>query len=191
MLLSVLLPCLTLLGHLRKSDAQATDLTLEVNAFGESVVLATISRLDQLNIFTDDNQFLRRVACVESRDGLDPDTFRQGYNGGIWQVDERVFMETQDITTHPILISSGGIYERLLSTLGLDWNIATWADLRRPLLSAIAARIFFELAAEDIPDIGDVLGQGEFWKRSGFNTNSYDTVKFFLQRTKVLESQGE
>ena len=193
MLLSVsLLPCLTLLlGQFGRSDGQTTDLTLQVDASGKSVVLATISRLDQLSIFPDDNRLLRRVAFVESRDGLDEDTFRPGYNGGIWQVDEAVFMKTQNTTAHPSLTAAGGVYERLLSTLGFDWSLATWANLRSPLVSAIAARIFFDLAAEDIPDIGNVLGQAEFWKSSGFNTNSNDTIELFVQRVNVLESEGK
>lgn len=37
-------------------------------------------------LFNNDRLFLRRLAYVESRDGTDPKTYRQGYDGGIWQV---------------------------------------------------------------------------------------------------------
>ena len=36
--------------------------------------------------FSEDKLFLRRLAYVESSDGSNPDTFRSGYHGGIWQV---------------------------------------------------------------------------------------------------------
>ena len=41
----------------------------------------------QYDIFTKDDQgLLLRIACVESNYGNDTDTFRDGYYGGIWQV---------------------------------------------------------------------------------------------------------
>lgn len=48
-------------------------------ARGIDVVLATVSLIQGTGIFPDDNRLLRRVAFVESRDGLDGDTFREGY----------------------------------------------------------------------------------------------------------------
>ena len=59
--------------------AQGVDRTIEEGAFGRSVVLATISRLQEAGVFSDTERFLRRVAFVESRDGNDGDTFRSGY----------------------------------------------------------------------------------------------------------------
>lgn len=171
------------------ADAQL-DLTVAINASGTNVVLATISIIDGSGVFSDDDRFLRRVAHAESRDGLDPDTFRDDYNGGIWQVDEQNFLKTTDRATFPSLTEPGGIYERLLSDLNLDWTVAVWEDLRKPLISAVAARIFFELADDDIPDIGDVQRQGEFWKSSGFNTNDEDTVGEFVNSVTALELEG-
>lgn len=176
---------------LPESGIAQLDLTTAINASGTNVVLATISRLDQSAVFTDDNRLLRRVAFAESRDGLDPDTFREGYNGGIWQVDEQNFLKTTDRMRFPFLTAPGGIYERLLrSDLGLDWAVAVWEDLRRPLISALAARIFFELAEDEIPGVGDVRGQGQFWKSSGFNDNDEDTVEEFVERITNLELEG-
>ena len=77
------------------------DLTLERDQAGAAVVLATISTIVDSNAFPDDSRLLRRVAFVESRDGTDTETFREGYNGGIWQVDGDVFLQTQNFTlTH-------------------------------------------------------------------------------------------
>lgn len=178
---------LTVLSLLEGSKAQ-TDLTTTPEAAGTNVVLATISRIEQTGVFPDDNRLLRRVAFAESRDGLDSDTFRQGYNGGIWQVDEANFLKTQNITAHPSL---AGIFTRLSqSVFELEWGLAVWEDLRVPLISAVAARIFFEIAEDTIPDIGNVRGQGEFWKNSGFNTNDMDTVELFVERITALELEG-
>lgn len=175
---------------LESADSQL-DLTLAINESGIAVVLATISRVNQSAVFSDDNRLLRRVAFVESQDGLDPDTFRAGYNGGIWQVDEQNFLRTTDTASFPFLAAPGGIYERLLrSDLDLDWTVAVWENLRKPLISAVAARIFFELAKDEIPSIGNVRGQGQFWKSSGFNSNDEDTVDEFVEKITNLELEG-
>lgn len=167
------------------------DLTIAVGANGTEVVMATVSRIQQSGIFPDDNRFLRRVAFAESRDGLDSDTFRDGYFGGIWQVDEAIFLVTLNVTAHPELARSGGIFDGISNSFNVEWRAVTWQDLRRPLFSALAARIFFELAEGNIPDIGDVRGQGRYWKDTGFNTNPGDTVDFFVQTINTLELEGE
>ncbi len=182
---------LVLCAALLHSAGGQRDRTVELEAAGTDVVLATIARLRQARIFSDDNRLLRRVAHVESRDGIDADTFRAGYNGGIWQVDEQNFLRTQDRIAHPFLAEPGGIFELLLSMLGIDWTAAQWTDLRRPLISAVAARIFFEIAEMDIPNIGDVQGQGEFWKSSGFNGNNEDTLERFVEDVTALELEGK
>lgn len=55
---------------------QVTDLTIVPEASGTDVVFATISRIQQANIFPDDQRLLRRVAYAETRDGTDSDTYR-------------------------------------------------------------------------------------------------------------------
>ncbi len=62
------------------------DATIEPNASGQLVVEATIKRLLHSGIFDVGLLFLRRLACVESTYGTDPETYRFGYHGGIWQV---------------------------------------------------------------------------------------------------------
>lgn len=63
-----------------------TDETQTPSASGPNVVETTIRRIDASCSFDDNTLFLRRLAYVESTDGLHPDTFRSGYYGGIWQV---------------------------------------------------------------------------------------------------------
>jgi len=62
------------------------DETLVSGASGRDVVEAVTARLDASCIFPDDKLFFRRLANVESTDGIDSSTFRSGYYGGIWQV---------------------------------------------------------------------------------------------------------
>ena len=112
---------------------------------------------------------------------------RQGYDGGIWQVDESVFDKTQNTTAHPELTQ---LYAQINSALGIDWPASTWVDLRRPLYSALAARLFFSIVGEDIPPLGDLQGQAEYWD-SNFNSDPGDTVQDFLDSVNELESLGK
>ncbi len=166
--------------------SQSNDLTLADDAVGTQVVFASIARIIESGIFPDDNRLLRRVAHVESRDGTDPDN-NVGLDGGIWRVNENVFLATINV---PELSVSGGIYEIISEQLSIDWTLVTWPDLRKPLLSALAARIYFFLRQESIPGIGDVEGQGQFWKESGYNINEEDTVDTFVEAVVSLELEG-
>ena len=67
-------------------SSQGTDQTIQPEASGSVVVKATLSRLDISQNLTDTTEFMRRLAYVESRDGLDTDTYREDYHGGIWKV---------------------------------------------------------------------------------------------------------
>lgn len=116
--------------------------------------------------------------------------FREGYNGGIWQVDEDIFNETLDTLAHPELQADDGIYARVLDMFGVDWPSIRWVDLRRPLFSALAARIFFEIVNEPIPRTGDLQAQAEFWKRH-YNSDPGDTVESFIAAVNELELEGE
>ena len=182
---ALLLP-LTLLNHLLCVYGQGVDLTLQPETFGTNVVLASLQRIQLAGIFPSDNRLLRRIAYVETRDGLDAETYRLGYNGGIWQVDEAIFNMTQDTGTHPELLE---YFQQILFAFGIDWPTSTWVDLRRPLFSALAARLYFTIVDEDIPMAGDVRGQGEYWKRN-YNSNPNDTVLVFIERVNEFELEG-
>ena len=163
------------------------DLTLGLEAVGTDVVLASIGRIDQSEVFTSDNRLLRRIAYAETRDGVDINTFRAGYNGGIWQVDEAIFNQTQNTAANPGLLQ---LYPQLMASFGIDWpNATTWADLRRPLFSALAARLFFTTVSDPIPVAGDLRGQGEYWKNN-YNSDAADTVQGFIDSITELEEEG-
>jgi len=66
--------------------ADGQESIVQPNAKGSAVVEAVCSVIEASCIFADDKLFTRRLAYVESYDGEDDKTFRQGYYGGIWQV---------------------------------------------------------------------------------------------------------
>ena len=167
-----------------KVQAQRRDLTREPESSGSSVVLATVAQIRDSNIFPDDRQLLRRIALVESDDGRNPRTYRQGYHGGIWQVDLIGFQDTQDTNSHPGLVSK---FEEIQSKFGIDWPSVQWEDLRKPLYSGLAARLKLSNVAASIPFASDVAGQASYWK-TYYNTESgAGTVERFIQDVMGLE----
>ena len=66
--------------------ALSADMTRVPNSNGADVVEAVVNIIRESCLFADDKRFLRRLAYVESEDGMSPNTYRQGYHGGIWQV---------------------------------------------------------------------------------------------------------
>lgn len=172
------------------SRPQSIDMTREPGAIGRDVVSIVTSLVQQSGIFPDDNRFLLRVAFVETRYGQHPITFKNDYDGGIWQVDRRIFLATQDVINHPELAGSGGIYNGIQRAFGIDWAGLSWVDLRKPLMSVLAARIFFQLVAVSIPNAGNLTAQGELWKSSMYNNNDRMSVDLFVQVVSATELLG-
>ena len=148
---------------------------------GAVVVDDVISQIENSGILPSDKGFLRRVAWVESKFGTDPGTYRAGYNGGIWQVDEIGFRDTQNTTSHPKL---KGKYEKICEKLKIDWENTTWEDLRKPLYSGLAARLFLGNLPSSIPDT--LQGQAIYWKEN-YNKTGKGTAEKFIEDVEALE----
>ena len=145
MALKVFLILLVLCSH----GYSYQDLTLEERAKGADVVQAVISKFDKIFSSTlykgnqlwrntgeyFDNTFVRNLAYIESLDGTDTDTYRNGYFGGIWQVDEDRFLATKDmgLSVH---------HQTIHSVFGFEWKQVEWLNLTRPLYSALAAKLY-------------------------------------------------
>ena len=173
---------LTLLSAFQLSVQQGVDRTLERGVSGADVVKATVNKIQ--NVFGDDQQFLRRIAYVESKDGTDSNTYRSGYHGGIWQVDEIGFLDTQNTVSHPRLDVR---YEQITEEFGIDWPSVQWSDLRIPLYSAIAARLILLNIPEAIPC--GIQGQATYWK-TYYNTDAgAGTVSKFLMDVDALNAK--
>ena len=164
------------------------DQTVVAESNGENVVNAVVSRIRQSGIFPQDHSFLRRIAYVESKDGNDDNTYRAGYHGGIWQVDDIGFRATQDVSSHPAL---EGKHRRIREVFGIDWSNVQWMDLRKPLYSGLAARLFLSNINQEIPLASDISGQAQYWKTYYNTKTGAGTVQKFIDDVMALErSQG-
>ena len=132
---------------------------LENGRSGTDVVLLSIAYIHQ--VFQDDNNLLRRIAFVETEDGLNTDALNQG---GIWAVDEDAFLRTQlqvNKTSNTTLFQT---YEEIRLFFSIEWDTVQWSELNKPLYSALAARLVLFIAPEDIPSSEDVPAQAQFWR---------------------------
>lgn len=122
--------------------------------------------------------YLRRLAYVETNDGLALNTYRPGYNGGIWQVDEAQFL----LTKQTGVLSNE---KQQLKTMGIDWSRVTWQDLRKPLFSGIAAAMYatIQSGAGGVPN--GIEYQAVFWKNT---TRPLQEVNVFYKGAQKLET---
>ena len=131
--------------------------------------------------------FLRRLSYVETLDGLEDFTFRPGYYGGIWQIDNETFVETQKSATMVIQNLLESAYEEYFA-IRKSWVLLRWEELLSPRFSYLAAT-FHLLITENImgyqlPITSEVSKQANFWKQH-FNPNGNKTL--FLERVNELE----
>ncbi|CAH0768235.1 unnamed protein product [Bemisia tabaci] len=162
------------------------DRTLEPMASGRDVVETVIYRIQRSRVFPDDRDFLRRVAYTESKFGEEPATYREGYNGGIWQFDrfKTTQFDAQSNGTTPELRS---IHTAIRDTLGINWMQAKEEDMLKPLYSALAASIYIELTRLTRGPIPDVIkAQDMFWK-DYYNTNGGKYGDFERRAQELLE----
>jgi len=152
---------------------------LEEGAKGTAVVLLSVAHIQQAAIFPDDNELLRRIAYVETRDGSDPGTYSEGNYGGIWAVSETAFENTKD-TSNALLALK---HEQIVQQFGIDWGRVQFSELRKPIYSALAARLVLFAAPRAIPSRTDVAAQAQFWRDNyNFGRSSSD----FIEATNKL-----
>ena len=162
------------------------DLTLVPEASGSDVVKAVVSKIETTGVFPTDHRLLRRIAYVESLDGQVTRTYREGYDGGIWQVNQVAFLDTQNLSAHPGLDS---LYGNIQTYFDIDWQYVTWEDLRKPFYSGLAARIYLWNIGKSIPLAGEIVEQALYW-RDIYNYNG--TSKDFINLVEALEKgEGE
>ena len=143
-----------------QDTSQGTDLTETVRANRSSATLLAVARIQQSGVFGSDNDLLRRIAYVETRDGTLEDTFQDGYYGGIWAVDEEKFLMTQRTNLSSCLSIK---LQQIQEFFKINWTGVTWMDLQKPIFSALAARLVLFLADRAIPPTSDLRAQAEFW----------------------------
>ena len=178
---------ITYTALIRAVNSQSVDLTLVPEAKGTAVVEACIAKLTGSNIFPSDNQLLRRIAFAETQDGNDPDTYRTNYHGGIWQLSETKFQQTKDTMAHSQLQTP---INSISSSFGITWSTTQWVDLRKPLYSALAARLYFYLISTSIPLSVDLSGQASYWVDQ-YTSNSGNTTEFVNSVLQLQAMQGK
>ena len=154
-----------------------TDLTLVEGENGADVVTACLSKLQLSKIFKSDNKIMRRIAYVETMDGLD--SAGNMTDGGIWKLSFEKYERTKKLA--PSLL------EKIKKLFGISWKDTTFEDLKKPFYSALGARLFLELVTESIPLSTDVLEQSSYWKEHYTSSNA--TQKDFQKRTYTLNSK--
>ena len=156
------------------------DLTLIPEANGTTVVQACLAKITGANIFSA-NQMLRRIAYVETRDGKDSDTYTPTNNGGIWQLSKSKYLQTKgssSVLTAPV--------SSISSSFGITWSTTQWVDLRKPLYSALAARLYLYLISTSIPLGTNINGQASYWVNQ--YTSSAGTTSDFTSAVNFLQS---
>ena len=135
--------------YYQESIHDEVNLAREPEAAGHAVADAAVSQIESAKIFEDDHMldYVRRIAVVESRDGLDNTTYRKHYHGGLWQVNGVLFLDTQS-TSYPILIDK---HKLVKMQFDIDWLLLQWIDQRKPLLSALATCLYVCTIDEKIP----------------------------------------
>ena len=172
--------CALLLAAVFCSQATAVEVNeavLEEGTSGTAVVLLSVAHIQQAVIFPDDNQLLRRIAFVETRDGTDSGTNDQG---GIWAVSEVAFERTKNA-----LLDLQ--HEQILEQFTIAWPSVQLSDLRRPLYSALAARLMLFTASQTIPSDTDVMDQAEFWIE---NYNTDGSEDNFIEAARELQGRS-
>lgn len=161
------------------------DFTLIPETNGLAVVQASIDKISQSAVFSvDDQQMLRRIAYVETRDGSDPLTYSSNTNhGGIWQVSEAKYFATKNTGSNAQLQQQ---VQEILLNFNIDWLATNWSDLRRPFYSALAARLYMQVIMESIPLASNVADQGSYW--SLLFTSSRGTEADYVNAVRELQA---
>ena len=94
--------------------AAGNDTVSQANANGSAVVLEAVGALQQSGVFGNDNEMLRRIAFVETRDGTQPSSA----GGGIWVVSESRFLQTQNLDANVRLPAK---LRQIRSNFQIDW----------------------------------------------------------------------
>lgn len=100
------------------------------------------------------------------------------------QVDEAFFDVTKSVEAEHELYP---YFTEIHNELSIDWHIVTWQDCRRPLVSALAARLYIQYTSRDnhngIPR--DIESQADFWK-SYYRTSG--STQDFINKCNNLET---
>ena len=141
---------------------------------GPRVVNAVLDAIECSGVFEDDHRFMRRLAYVETSNGVN-DTYT-----GIWGNTSVVLKSIGSTVLNSTLLN------QIQEKLGIDVNntISDFEKSKKPLVSGVLARVYLDVVTvvneQPIPPAGDICGQAIFWesyyKRSDRFTKSVDFI---------------
>ena len=161
-------------------------LYLKVGPNGQDVVDGTLDQVYKVfPVKKGAEEFFGRVARVESKYGTDPNTFTiedDGGGFGIFQLDRNSgFPETKNVESHPNLKEA---HANIKKEFGIDWMKVKYEDMDRPLISALAARLFVLNIPDPIPTT--LKEQAKYWKKH-YNTElGKGTEQHFIDSAKDI-----
>ena len=171
--------------HVAAATCSASvDLTLVPGTNGSAVVDICITRISAV-FTTDDQQMLRRITYVETRYGNNPNTYSDANNdGGIWQLSESKYDATKGTSDATL----NSLIQNIYDEFGINWTSTQWSDLRKPLYSALAARLYLQVISASIPLSSDISGQATYWIT--YYTTSGGTESDYVTAVDELKEQG-
>lgn len=138
-------------------DKNQQELLLTPYASGVEVVDLCIQKLKLW--INEENRFMKRIALVMTEFGKQMSTSCS--SGGIWQVSPIAFQDTKNYMAHSKLSRK---YKRLMDLYQIDWMLVSYADLDKPLYSALAARLYLSNTPFPIPPYQNISEQAAYWK---------------------------
>jgi collagen type VI alpha len=159
--------------------ALAVDQTRVDKASGFDVTDATIDLIHNSQVFTDDSNFLMRVAYVETHYGTDAGSFNTSQYRGIWRLNQERF----NLTKSSSLLTAK--HAAINTAFRINWANTTWDQLNTPLYGGLAARLFIET----LPPIPQTKAeQASYWLR--YYTQLDKTEEYFRNETDKLEDEA-
>lgn len=157
-----------------------TDESLAEEAgFEQAETMSAEDAVASVEAFMPSKGMLKEIANSESKMGTDTNTYRDGYHGGVMQVDEIGYEATKDVKSHPKLAAK---HAEIRERYGIDWADTDWKNLRNPLHSAIAARLYLSNIKDEIPNTK--AERATYWKDKYNTSEGAGSTKHYLDSNK-------
>ena len=145
---------LLLIVTVDSSCSTCIDYTRVPETNGASLVETTIRLIQHSGIFPNDYGALQRIAWLETRYGENQLTYRPDHDGGIWNINQTKFSAIQIGSQHKAMIQSEFCF---------NWDDVQSNDLRKPLYSALAARLLIHQISNGSAVSQDSSAQAQMW----------------------------
>ena len=152
---------------------------LQPGGSGKLVVDTILRMITNSHIFQIDYGFLRKLAWVESRFGLNNSRHLDNGQVGIWNFLETQLAETKNTTTHPGLKE---VHQNITDKFGIDWTSTILADIHKPLFAGLGANILLSIKPHSPPV--DNQPHGQYWKKYFWSQGLSETQ--FLDDAKSI-----